>query len=217
MKNILFLSLIFILTGCCCGGGNDCPPEPSPPLFKKIDSEEFSWISQQLAVKWRKQFFLDLEDSNVYYGNNVHTLRYEFTTMAILDVKKARELLVDVVEAILDSVNRNPIIASELQSYPFTPENLEIFIDFKSFYNIYVDPYKIGFISLENGTAKYWAADVKDNRLYSWHSRIEPYFRSREMVQLGRAAEELYEEEHPTNQFRVIKEIFRPQNSYPTK
>lgn len=217
MKNILLLSLVFILSGCCCGGGNDCPPEESAPLFKKIDSEEFSWITAQLEVKWRKELFLDLEDSNVYYGNNVHTLRYEFTTMKILDIKQARELLVDVVEDILDGVNRNPIIASELQSYPFTPEDLEIYIDFKSFYNIYVDPYKVGFISLENGQAKYWAADVKDNRLYSWHSRIEPYFRSREMVQLSRAAEEIYDEDHPKNQFEVVKELFRPQKSYRTK
>jgi hypothetical protein len=216
MKKILLLSLIYILSGCCCGG-SDCPPEESAPLFKKIDSEEFSWISAQLGVKWRKEFFLDLEDSNVYYGNNVHTLRYEFTTMSIFDIKQARELLVDVVEDILDAVNRNPIVSSELQSYPFTPENLEIYIDFLSFYNIYVDPFKVGFITLENGQAKYWAADVKDNRNYSWHARIEPYFRSRETVQLGRAAEEIYDEDHPKNQFQAVKELFRPQKSYQLK
>lgn len=216
MRNIILLVWVFILSGCCCGGKDSLPEEPEF-IYKKIDSEELSWISQQLAVKWERELFLVLEDSNVYYGNNIHTLRYEFTSMAICDVKKARAMLVDVVEDILDLVNRNPIVAAELQSYPFTPENLEIYIDFKSFYNIYVDPFKVGFITLEDGTAKYWAADVKNQALYSWHSRIEPYFRSREMVQLGRAAERKYDAEHPNDSFEVMRGILRPQKPYKTK
>lgn len=216
MKNSIFLSLVFILSGCCCGW-NDGPPSEPEVLYKKIDSEEMSWISQQLALKWDKELFLNLEDSNVYYGNNIHTLRYEFTSMAICDVKKARAMLVDVVEDILTAVNNNPIVSSELQSYPFTPENLEIYIDFKSFYNLYVDAYKVGFISLENGTAKYWSSDVKDNYRYNWRSRIEPYFRSREMVQLGRAAEKIYEEEHHKEFPQALKGVMRPQTSYRSK
>lgn len=213
MKNIILFASLFILSGCCCPAVdcNDCPENPAN-LEKKIDSEEVTWIAQKLAVKWNKELQLRLEDSNVYYGNNIHTLHFEFTSMAILNVKKARELLVDVVEDILRSLNTSPIVAAELQDYPFTPENLEIYINFNSFYNTYVDPFKVGFISLECGQAKYWASDVKDNRLYGWHSRIEPYFKSREIVQLGRAAEKEYDAEHakPKN---TLNGLLRPQKN----
>lgn len=218
MKYLLFVITAFILSGCCCcPGGTDSLPEESPPLCKKIDSEEFSWIAEELAVKWGKELFLTVENSCVFYGNNVHTIRFELTSMSILNIKKARELLVDVVEDILDKVNRSPIVATELQSYPLTPENLEIYVDFLSFYNLYVDPYKVGFITLENGEAKYWASDVKDEQLYSWHYRIEPYFRSREIVQLSRAAERNYEEEHSDDSFDVVRGVLRPQKYYKTK
>ena len=209
MKNLLLLCLMIILSGCCCFEECECLSENKPCPAEKINSQEFSWIVQKLAVKWRKEFFLDLEDASIYYGNSVHTLRFEFTTMAVMDVRKARELLVDVVEGILDQVNRDPIASSELFSYPFGSENLELYIDFKSFYSIYADPLKVGFITLEEGTAKFWASDVKDNRIYSWHSRIEPYSRSREIVQLGRAAKELYKEEN-AKVIKPIRELYTP-------
>lgn len=217
MKNIILFASLFILSGCCGSSGScdDCP-EGSQNLEKKIESAEVTWIAQKLAVKWKREMQLRLEDSNVYYGNNIHTLRFEFTSMAILNVDKAREMLVDVVEDILRSINTSPIVASELQDYPFTPENLEIYIDFKSFYNTYVDPYKVGFITLECGQAKYWASDVKDNRLYGWHSRIEPYFKSRELVQLGRAAEKAYDAEHPKGR-NSLNGFLRPQKNLKQK
>ena len=215
MKNIILFAILFILSGCCCPTATepDCDcAENLESLEKKIDSAEVTWIAQKLAVKWEKELQLQLEDSNVYYGNNIHTLRFEFTSMSILTVKTAREMLVDVVEDILRSVNTSSTIAAELQDYPFTPENLEIYIDFKSFYNIYVDPYKVGFISLECGKAKYWASDVKDNRLYGWHARIEPYFKSREIVQLGRAAEKQYKEQHSKPR-STLDGFLRPQRN----
>lgn len=216
MKYIILLVSAFILSGCCSGGTGSLPKDP-PRLYKKIESEEMSWLTAELSVKWEKELSLKIEDSAVYYGNDIHTVRYELTSMAILDVKEAREMLVDVVEDILSGVNRNPILSEELYSYPLSPENLEIYINFKSFYNLYVDAAKVGFISLEDGIAKYWASDVKDQNLYSWHVRIEPYFRSRETVQLRRAAERVYEEEHPDDSFKVLQGVMRPQKPYKTK
>jgi hypothetical protein len=216
MKYIILLLSAFFLTGCCCGGTDSLPQDP-PVLYKKIESEEMSWLTAQLAVKWEKELSLKIENSAIYYGNSIHTVRYELTSMAILDVKEARERLVDVVEDILSGVNRNPILSEELFSYPLAPENLEIYIDFKSFYNIYVDAAKVGFISLENGISKFWASDVKNYQFYDWHTRIEPYFRSRETVQLERAAEEQYAEEHADYSYEVMRGTLRQQTPYKTK
>ncbi len=217
MKNFLLFACLFIMSGCCCSTCDDDPLGEQNPLSQKINSTEVDWIAQKLAVKWNKELHLHLEDSNVYYGNNIHTLRFEFTTMSILTIKEAREMIVDVVEGILRGVNTSPIVAAELQAYPFTSENLEIYIDFKSFYNTYVDPYKVGFISLEDGEVKFWASDVKDNRLYGWHYRIEPYFKSRELVQLGRAAEKEYEAEKGKNVKNPLNGLLRPQKNLKRK
>ena len=216
MKYLILLLSAFFLTACCSGGTDSLPEEP-PVLYKKIESEEMSWLTAELAIKWSKDHSLVLENSAIYYGNSIHTLRYEFTSMAILDVKEARQTIVDVVESILDGVNRNPILSEELYSYPLAPENLEIYINFKSFYNIYVDAAKVGFITLEDGVSKFWSSDVKNTQLYSWHARIEPYFRSREIVQLERAAQQQYDAEHEDHSIDVMRGVLRPQKPYKTK
>lgn len=210
MVRFIFFSCLLLLAGC-----RATKVTPEPPVVvveKRINSEEFTWIVMDLNQKWKHERHLFLEDSNVFYGQYVNALRFDFSTMLILDVKEARDLIVDVTEEILKAINTNPLITDDLKYYPFTANNLEIYISFDSFYGRYVDPYKVGRIDLENGDVYIWADDVKDKLLYYWHYREEPYFKSREIRYMEKAAEEKYERENmtPPSPLEGIMKMQRP-------
>lgn len=204
MRYVFILITAFFLTSCIA--------RPAVgPNYKRIDSEEVTWLVQNINAKWRDKYALQLDDSNVYYGEGINTLRFEITTGNIMSVCSARDLLVDVVEDILEAFNRDPILIGQFTSYPLTANDLEVFINVDSFYVEYDDPFSVGWIKLWDGLVRYYAGDIKDHRMYCWHVRIEPYFKSREISRLGIAAEENYEKTRLTPKCRaVLRGFLRP-------
>lgn len=188
----------------------------SPPV-KVIDSEEMTWIVEKVMAKYkhREGGRLKLEHSATIYDTVVQGLRLEISSQEILEVDAARDLFVDLVEDLLRAVNTDPLISGQLAEYPFSADRLNVTINFESFFGIYIDPYYVGCIEMQNGMVRYSAFDMKDDHWHSWHSRVEPYFKTREISMLERAAEKDYEEHLPCTP-RMLIEQFIPADEYET-
>lgn len=189
MRLLLFFCLLFM-----CGCTTTVTRVSNP--VKVINSEEMTWIVETVMSKWRHEpgRRLKLEHSSLYYNTTISALRLEISSQEIVEIDVARALLVDLVEDILREINSNPIISNELISYPFTPNQLRIDINFESFHGIYVDPYYVGCVCLSDGMVRYNAFDMKDDQWYTWHSRVEPYTKSREISVIERAADKKFRE-----------------------
>jgi hypothetical protein len=159
---------------------------------QKIDGSEATHAIQHYITYLRHTKRLRLEDSGVFYHDSIHTVRMEFISMDVMELCEARELIVDVVEGLLLELNRNPILACQFLNYPLSSADLEIYIRFESFEGLYVDPYFVGWVSLEEDTVKFYAANINNDGENTWDFRVEPYFKSREFVLYGREAEDLF-------------------------
>jgi hypothetical protein len=197
MIRMIAVLLLAILTSCY---------RPHVVKTSPVNAEEMTWIVMETVTKFEHERRLRLEHSRaMYVDGTVAGLQLEFSTQEILEVKEARELLVDLVEFLILDINTNPIVSEELIAYPFTAGGLNIEINFESFLVEYVDPYYVGCVRLDKGMAYYYAGDVKDTQLYRWHSRVEPYAKSLEVVRLSRAAEETWQEEHHPHHLNALR------------
>ncbi len=180
-------------------------------MERAIDSTEVSRIILTYSEKLKYDKHLHLEDSVVYYNRKINRIRLDFSSMQNLDLWQARELLVDLVDEFLDRINSNAIIHSDLSRTPFTASDLEVYINFKSFYNHHIDLRTVGLITLRQGIASYIASDGISCETSCWHKRNEYYFQSRNFVHFKRQGEALYKPKYDTglnsafdNEERVI-------------
>lgn len=201
MKLIRYLSLLVIAVSFLFSCYRQSPEVESGHWVQLIDSPELVRVVQHFMPYLRHEKRLRLEDSRVFYNETINTVRMEFTSQDVLEVREARFLLVDVVEGLLAALNQNPTLGSQFITYPLTPDQLEIYINFESFHGLYVDPYYVGFIMLEDGQATYWAFDTKENGRNYWDFRTEAYEKSREFTVYEREAENMFKQlidiEHP--------------------
>lgn len=174
------------------------------PWVKKIDSEELSRIVINFATKMKIDKHLELEDSWAAYDDYILKMCLEFSSQRLLTLYDARLLLVEVVEELLYRLNNNTIISFELDHFPFTARDLDIKINFESFYGRYIDELYIGLVWLQAGCVHYYAFDRKDPSLngIDWdHHRFEPYTKARELALIKKQADLPYiehiENPHP--------------------
>jgi hypothetical protein len=190
---VLYLLLAVLLTGCSYFR------PPLPPNLPPDNRQEVTWVVERLMAKWRYMNHkrLRLEHAYVYYNTENFTgLRLEISSQEILEIRDARDLLVDLTDDLLRSINNDPIIADELALGQLSADDLNIEINFESFFGIYVDPFYVGCIKLHHGMAHYYAFDLKGAKgWYVWHSRVEPFEKTREISLIERAAAEDYKRE----------------------
>ena len=160
---------------------------------QKIDAEEAMRTVLLYATKLEHDERLYLEDSFVVYDDFIYKFHLEFITQKVLDVKEAREMLVDTVEGFLARVNDSPEMQRQIFEIPFTADNVNVCIYPETFYGKYVDERRVGWIILRNGIATFYAWDTFDKSKDFWHSRSEYYWQSRNIVKFQREGEELYE------------------------
>ena len=202
MRHLLALALVLVLL-------TNCAPRYEVEM-EELNTEEVVWLVQRAATKFKHEKTLRHEHSRVLFDSTGFTrLGIQFSTQDILEVNEARALLVDFVEYILGEINRDPLLCGQLAAYPFSAERLDVIILCESLYQQYLDPFYIGCIKLKRGTSYFYAADAADQNIYSWHSRVEPYYKSREFIMLERAAEKEYQKEH------VSKDKHIPDEYYP--
>lgn len=201
------ITLLTALTLCLAGCGHK-PWMYEDRHMQERDSEDISELIWDWAVNVQHEKKLFLDDAQIITGPDQTKLRFQFHSQSILEMCEARHLLVDIAEALLDRVNIG-FIGERLRPQPFTADQLEIYIDFQSYYVRFVDPFYIGWVVLENGWAFYYAATVKDeDHLCQWEVRREPYFKSRSFSYLQRESEKNYELLHPTPQSALSDEWY---------
>lgn len=188
-----FLALCFLLvtfTGC------EGPQFwiPRPPIVRDYDSDAFTNVTLHQSARWSHKHRWYLEDSWISYDNFgiVNGIRLQYRTQNILELQEARAMLVDFVEEYLELLNASPDTSAYLAE-GFSASNLQIYIDFQTFWGLYADPMYIGWVVLEDGMVYYYNFDVKNIYDDYWYSRIESYNKSKEVVRLERLAEEDYE------------------------
>lgn len=217
MRYVLMMLALLTMTSCTGDRWDFWNTSPTiVSLKKKIDSQSAVNLVIDYSKGLEDKYGLFLEDSNFYYNDEIECIQLQYSTQAILTIKDARRLLVDMVENLLGDLDEDPVLGDKLK-YPFKAKRLQIYIDCQSFFGLYVDPFYVSWIVLEEGMAYYYAYDVKYHGYDFWHSRIEPYFKSLQIVR----AEELAEQNHPKilpqEKARALIEQYRGPTATPVR
>ncbi len=196
---LLFLSVITLIS---------CNRTPQQNYWvEKINAEELSRVILTYANELKHEKRMRLEDSKVSYKDHIHIIHMEFISQDILELKEARELLVDIVEGFLDRLNDDPYLERDSEG-PITADNLEIYVNFQSYFGEYDDQFYVGWMGLNNGSSYFYAFDIKQfEEIDWWHYRSEWYYKSRQFVEIERAAEEGYQAAHPADEAQTITEF----------
>ncbi len=194
--NRCFVAIVMLLIFTSCQRPPPRGLDYEDRVLIQFDTDEFSQVVWEYVVELKHDNRLILEEAYVCFGDSSN-IRLQFITQHILELCEARALLVDVVEGLLDRINHSKSASAFLDPYPLTADQLEIYINFESYYGIYDDPYYIGWVALEKGMSYFYAFNLKNKTKDFWSVRTEPYFKSRSFVLFEREGEQKYKESHP--------------------
>jgi hypothetical protein len=175
-------------------------------ILPGIDNELVMSVVLPYAINLQHDMKLKLEESTVHYGGNgtyIAGMCLSFTSQSILELREARGMLVDIAEGLLESVNTDPELGPLVSGYPLSSNDIEICIKFQSYFGLYVDKAYIHWMVLQDGRSYFYAFDLTnefniwDRDCECWHERVEPYYKSRQIIMIERAAEKAYQEKHP--------------------
>ena len=196
LKIFLFfiLPLTLVLSGCrgkgcetgCYDGAYGYPNGQTREIH-----DEASELINLYALELEELEELKLCNAYVYkepYEDGTYHYVYwvEFKSMGLYDVCDGRHLLVRVVEGLTERLNMSAQL-TEFTSYSeITPHDVYVSISFESYFAEYIDPLYLARIELEDGYySKFYAwtgFDFQHNKLF--HKHTEPYFRSRQIVDI---------------------------------
>lgn len=191
MRNRLFIWMIIfgaMITGCTPTVYH------TGPMVKRIDSEALSKLVIDYSVKLKSDHRLYLEDSWVAYDDYIKRMCLQFSSMRLVTVEEARRLIVELVEGLLERVNKHILLSYELDKYPLTARELDVKINFESFHGMFSDEQYVGLIWLQCGCVHFYAFDRKDPNIDWDHHRFEPYSKSRELALIKKEADIEYSE-----------------------
>lgn len=185
-----------------------------------IDNETVMRAVLPYAIELQHDKKLQLEDSVVYYGGHgtyIEKMRLTFTSQSILELKEARDLLVDVVDGLLAALNDNEELGPLISGFPPSADDLEVCIKFESYLGLYVDKMYVHWMLLQDGRSYFYAFDLTNEfRLWDrdcecWHERVEPFYKSRQIVTIEREAEKAYKEKHKEPVSIFSEERYKPE------
>ena len=186
MRSLVLTLMLFaamIISGCRPG------VKTGGLMVKKIYSEEMSSIVINFSVKMKREKHLELEDSWIAYDDYIKKICLQYSSQRLLTVYDARLVMVELVEDFLYRLNNNEIISFELDHFPFTANDLDVKLNFESYYGRYIDELYVGLAWLKGGCVHFYAFDRKDDGIDWSHDRFEPYSKSRELALIKRAAD----------------------------
>jgi hypothetical protein len=200
---IFVLPLFWLLTACSFSQPImeivPLRPEEIPQPAAIVDSAAMTSIAQTVSTNFEHDHHLQLEHANTFYKDGISSVQLQFISQDIIEICEARELIVDLAESLLATINQDPVVGPDLANYPFQPSNLEIYITFESYYGKFCDPYHIAWICLEDARVTFYTFDLLDHLKQCWHKRVEAYPTAREIVVYQREAEHKYDEAHLEN------------------
>lgn len=130
-------------------------------------------ITTSTAKQLKDQQSLYLVGTGSQMMHGIEMLMMAFHFYETVDIKTARELLVESVEQYLFAINSNEKIRPYLRPYPFTAENVEIVIYFYSAKGVRVDSGEISTAAVNRGKMIYYMQDPADHHLKTIEE--EPY------------------------------------------
>ncbi len=201
----LFFSLL-TLSSCGRCKFDYCVPRCVPASVQ----EQMTRHATATATKFHFEERLFFEDSK-YYCNpgQIYAARFDFSSMALLELKEARELLVDVVEDYLARVNSDPLIQPYLINGALSGDDMQVYVNFKSFWGLYLDFKYVGWITLERGCSNFYAFNMRSTKTEFVNWRSEAYINSEEIVRISREEEAAYLESIAEEDF-LSEERYRP-------
>ncbi|HRD55852.1 MAG TPA: hypothetical protein PLC42_05585 [Parachlamydiaceae bacterium] len=198
LKFLILLFLSTFLTSCH-------PPKEYRPL-PGIENESVMWAVLPFAINLQHDKKLRLEDAVATYGGNgtyIRKIKLCFISQSIFELREARDLLVDITDSFIEAINNDSTLGPLTSSFPLSSDDIEICIKFESYFGLYVDKLYIHWMLLQDGWSYFYAFDLTneyntwDRDCECWHQRIEPFYKSRQIVTIQRAAEEEYKMRHP--------------------
>ncbi len=186
----LLALIALVLIGSACTKRS--PEVPRWVWEKKIDVEELTRTTVRYMTRMQRERKLELEDSRVYYTDCVGKIRLVISSQELYEICEARVLFTDFIEGYLQALNNNPSIRADMCSQPFVAEDLDVYINFESFFGEYVDPFYVGWIELNDGLVNYYMFTLKQYHYDRWHSRTEPYWKALEIARAQKEADTIY-------------------------
>jgi len=179
---------------------------------REVDAEGISRVIIIYAQELKKKYkHLILEDSQAFFSDKALTrVQLEFTTQDVIELREARDMLVEVVDELLFRLNNEACVTLASQE-EMNASQLDIYVDFQAYHGKYVDPMYIGFMSLRKGIVSFYAFDFKECHRDCWHRRLEYYWQSRNIVMYEREAQ-WAEDQHKEKTSYLDKERFRISN-----
>jgi hypothetical protein len=183
-----------------------CHHQNEIEVLPGIENELVMSIVLPYAINLQHDMKLKLEESIVHYGGNgtyIEKMCLSFTSQSILELREARGMLVDIADGLLESLNLDPELGPLISGYPLSSDDLEICVKFESYLGLYVDKAYVHWMVLQDKRSYFYAFDMTnefniwDRDSECWHERVEPFYKSRQIIMIERAAEKAYREKHP--------------------
>lgn len=190
MRNLIALFIGAALLSSCVREQGNCPVDDV--------TRSITFYSKQLERDKR----LILETSCVEYDGCIETVQLCYLSHALLDIPKAREMIVDVANGVLKALNENELIRPELCHLPLSVEDLYIIINFDSYYGEYIDLSYTNHIILKEGQLHYYSFDAYNHNKETWHRHCESFEIAEVQVEVARNFDKPYYEDQINTGFR---------------
>jgi len=117
--------------------------------------------SGELLQKTIKEHSLDLQSeeqlrmTEMEETSKVSALSIAYKAYKLVDIPKARTMMVHLVRSLIDKINANEMLADEVHPFPVEVKQLNIVIHFDHAFGEYVDPLYMKAVTLIDGTITY--------------------------------------------------------------
>lgn len=220
MRYLLLLSLLLLVTGCCGWRGSDKVYEEH---FEKPTEEQLEELNYPglvdvifgyaVELKYKKQMLL--KQSCAVFDSKLERVRLRFAVQHLLELQEGRKMLVELVEGLLDRINNHVGIHACHANRRFTADDLEIVIEFESFFSLFVDPTYMGRIDMRDGEVVFSDASIYNKSYDSWGCKREPYLLTRQLVAIeDRVGGPYLEEELRRETLFPQRYIYEPTQRY---
>jgi hypothetical protein len=135
------------------------------------------------SIELAKNWDLVLENSCIDYDHGIVRLNLEFSSQEIIEICRARFLLVDIVNEYVRRFNEHYVLRNELIERPFGPENMYVLITFESYFGRFVDEQYVNQIRMVDGCVTYYAFTAFDPYMDRFEQHSEFYNNTRLIVQ----------------------------------
>lgn len=202
-RYLIIFILIMGLTGCRKHSTEEIDDNPwsqwEAAGIYWVDTVDVPAVSRLMAFYAADMYDkhrLELEDSCVLRDENaIYRFNISFSSQRLLNLCDVRLLLVQVVDDFIDRVNNHAVLSFQLDSFPLTANNVDLNINFESFFGLYVDPLYIGKAQLWDSGSYFYAFNNK-NLNADWSSyKYELYTKSRELALFKLEADLPYSDE----------------------